>query len=102
MVTSLLGASTAIGRAIWCFQRDWLGVSFVEFITMCEETARLLNFVGWANRSLALSEQMTYELRRARASMVARVDGVVPFGVEGFAFELDGGELRVGDLDALG
>ena len=34
--------------------------------------------------------------------MTARFDGVVPFGVEGVAFELDGGEFGVADLDAFG
>ena len=39
---------------------------------------------------------------RACALFVARVDGVVPFGVEGVAGEVDGGKLGVGDLDSFG
>jgi hypothetical protein len=34
--------------------------------------------------------------------MIARVDGVIPFRVEGVAGEVDGGEFCVGDLDAFG
>lgn len=39
---------------------------------------------------------------RKRASNELKVDGVVPFAVEVVAVQVDRGELRVGDGDALG